>query len=126
MASQLKPVAFNVSIPCQHCKTKLYLTVSAHLGPVYGHIGYAVLDCPNCLGQIRAQTPGDILSEPYTVSGYGSKSNVPCKKCGRKIYFSSAKAFLRNGEKHVELMCNSPACANTGIYNEVELEIRGD
>ena len=125
MATQLRPVAFNVAIPCEHCKADLVLTIGGHLGPVYAHPGYAVVTCPDCMGQMRSQTPGDILAGPYVAAYYGKQTHVACKKCGRNIFVTNATAFLRNGERHVELAC-APTCGHVDIYNEVELEIHGD
>jgi ribosomal protein S27E len=126
MATQPRPVAFNVSIPCEHCKVDLLLTIRGHLGPLYAHPGYALVTCPDCKGQMQAKTPGDILAGPSVISHYGKQTHVACKKCGRNIFVTSATAFLREGERHVELSCNSPACAHADIYNEFELEIHGD
>jgi transposase-like protein len=86
--------------------------------------GQAVV-CPNCAMENHTHVPGPILAGPFVDANYGEQTHVACKKCGRNIFVTSATAFLRDGERHVELTCNSPACAHTDIYNEYAMEIHG-
>jgi DNA-directed RNA polymerase subunit RPC12/RpoP len=125
MGSQPIKAAFHLlPIPCGNCNAEL--TYKIGVGTQFMQMGGQAVVCPDCAAEIRPHVPGPILAGPFVASHYGKQTHVACKKCGRNIFVTSATAFLRNGERHVELICNSPTCAHTDIYNEVELEIHGN
>ena len=53
---------------------------------------------------------------------YGSKTNVPCRRCGRKIFVGHAEVFIRHGRRCLNLKCR---CGRLLTYAEDELESHG-
>ena len=124
MVSQPIKASFHlIPIPCENCKAVLTYQIAA--GTKFMQMGGQAVVCPNCAMENRPHVPGPILAGPFVDAYYGEQTHVACKMCGRNIFITNATAFLHDGERHVELTCNSPACAHTGIYNEFELEIHG-
>lgn len=120
-----KAVGFHaLLVPCERCKVEL--TYKIEVGSQFMQLNRQGVVCPNCAGEIFPNVPGPILAGPFVTSYYGEQTHVACKKCGRHIFVTSATTFFRDGERHVELTCNSPACLHTGTYNEVALEIHGN
>ena len=65
-----------------------------------------------------------------TETAYGIGTNVPCGECGRLIFLEGpVKVAIRDGERWVELQCNSPSCSayqRPQWYAELALEIHGN
>jgi len=126
MGSQPTLAGFHVlTIACGQCNAELTYKIGAHHGH-FKQMGGQAIVCPNCAREIYPHFPGTLMAGPFVAARYGKQTHVACKKCGRNIFVTSATAFLRNGERHLELTCDSPACGHVNIYNEVELEIHGD
>lgn len=125
MASQSFARYQTQSVPCPHCKAELTFKI-APADSDFKQLGMQEFTCPNCREGVFPDALGTVIDGPSVASHYGKQTHVACKKCGQNIFVTSARASLRNGERHVELTCNSTACGYKDLYNEVALEIHGD
>jgi len=59
---------------------------------------------------------------------YGPKTNVLCRGCKRKVFFTEAEVTETGTERAVTIECTHKTCSLYGQpaqYDEVELEIHG-